>query len=217
MENLAPGQKIIEVDSCTVHLAGKQLLAPLSLSFSAGDFLSICGPSGSGKSTLLQLLLGFIFPSRGSYRLLEGKAGWQQIQRLRQMSYCIFQGSQLPLPHPDASALEALLHPFSFRAKRSYRPSSQQIQGSLDKLGFPHLDLEQAYQRFSGGERQALALALALCLPQRILFLDEACSALDRPRSQRVQELLMSEAYTVLAISHDPAWLESSPQVLELA
>ena len=72
--------------------------------------------------------------------------------------------------------------------------------------------------RFSGGQRQRLAIARALARRPRLLILDEATTALDPQTEEAICDTLRGLAgeITILAISHQPAILRISDRVYEI-
>ncbi len=66
-------------------------------------------------------------------------------------------------------------------------------------------------EEVSGGERQRLALAIALLLKRKIFLLDEATSSLDRKLKKKVVDYFLNQkSLTVLSISHDSEWLDTN-------
>jgi putative ABC transport system ATP-binding protein len=68
--------------------------------------------------------------------------------------------------------------------------------------------LKEDYVNLSGGEKQRIALIVALLLKRDIFLLDEATSSLDRELKLRVIDFFTHRPeWTVLSISHDQDWL----------
>jgi ATP-binding cassette subfamily C protein len=98
---------------------------------------------------------------------------------------------------------------------------------SVDALGFVK-QLPQGLQTvvgergslLSGGQRQRIALARALIHQPSLVILDEATSALDPGTEtaicQSLKTLSSTTGLTILAISHQPAWVEAADRVYQL-
>jgi putative ABC transport system ATP-binding protein len=69
----------------------------------------------------------------------------------------------------------------------------------------------------SGGEKQRIAVARALLLGKKVFLADEITSALDEESSRVVLELFASSDYTILSVSHDPAWQARFPIRLSIS
>jgi ATP-binding cassette subfamily B protein len=168
----------IEFDNVHFQYDGAPVLSGISFRIERGMSVAIVGPSGSGKSTILNLLLRFYDPSRGAVRV-DGRdlraitqESWRaQIGLVFQESF-LFRGTvreNISLEQPgctQAAVLEA--------ARQAG------LDDFLSRLP-SGLDTEAGERggRFSGGERQRIALARALVCNPAVLSLDEATSALD--------------------------------------
>ena len=95
------------------------------------------------------------------------------------------------------------------RANAPLGRQDDRIPEVLDLLELGREVLDRDIERLSGGERQRLALAVALLLRREVFLLDEPTSALDDRLKRRAVELFCGHSdWTVLAVSHDAAWLE---------
>ena len=56
---------VLDFDRVAIHLGGREILSPTSLSVRRGEFVCVIGPSGCGKTTLLRAAAGFVAPSAG--------------------------------------------------------------------------------------------------------------------------------------------------------
>ena len=76
-------------------------------------------------------------------------------------------------------------------------------------------DVGQMGMKLSGGQRQRISLARALVLRPRLLILDEVTSALDEETEAAICRNItdLSQMYTVVAITHRPAWIRIATRV----
>ncbi len=203
---------IFSLDNCSVTSGEKPLLAPLSFTVETGEFVTITGPSGVGKTTLLQLLLGFVPPSTGQMRFRNRPLGPPLLKELRRQTAVVFQE-----PVVNGHTIRGFLHhPFSYKQNRAALPDPGRIASELAMVGLGQIDLDGPVETLSGGEKQRVALVGALLLDRPVLVLDEVTSALDGSHRDRVQKTLIERGSTVVTVSHDPAWIERSPRVLQL-
>ena len=180
-----------------------------SLKLYPGHTLGVVGESGSGKTTLALALLKLV-RSDGSI-LLDGKpvggTGGHAMADVRRAMQIVFQdpyGSLSPRMSVGEIISEGLdAHGLvQDAAERDRRVVKILEEVEIDpgvRFRYPH--------EFSGGQRQRIAIARALILEPRILFLDEPTSALDRTVQVQVLELLNNlqrqHKLAYVFISHD--------------
>ncbi|MYB34602.1 MAG: ABC transporter ATP-binding protein [Gammaproteobacteria bacterium] len=184
-------------------------LNPTTLELQTGRTLGVVGESGSGKTTLALALLRLV-DYEGQIRLdgkLLGKLSGPAMMQIRRTMQVVFQdpyGSLSPrMPVADivSEGLDAhkLMTDPEDRDREVIR-MLEQVEIDPDvRFRYPH--------EFSGGQRQRIAIARALILKPKILFLDEPTSALDRTVQIQVLELLerLQKQYGMayVFISHD--------------
>ncbi len=184
---------------------GRKVLEGFSLEIARGDKVLVYGKSGKGKSTLLKMLLGFVFPSAGSVyfegRRIDPKSVWEARRKIAYVS------QDLDLSRGKARDFIAQIH--AFKANRGKANIEGELTAAMEWLELDRGVLDKEMADLSGGEKQRLALALALSLGRDVFLLDEATSAVDpRMKERIVRRFASMESATVLAVSHDVTWLE---------
>lgn len=174
-------------------LAGKPLLADVSLTIPAGRRLVVMGANGAGKSLFLRLCHGLIAPTSGRCRWASGE-GRARAQAM------VFQRPVL-LRRSVAANLE---YPLTLqRMPRAARAAV--VARTLERFGLEQM-AQQPARLLSGGEQQRLALARAWAMAPQVLFLDEPSSALD-PSATRIIEAMIAEfsdeGITIVMSTHD--------------
>ena len=165
-----------------------EILHDISLEVLPNEFVALIGPSGCGKSTLLRIVAGLIPPSSGQV-LCEGRplAGLNPATALVFQSFALL--PWLRAVDNVALPLEARGVPVAERLRRAER--------ILTLMGLK--GHARAYPReLSGGMRQRVGIARALCQEPRILLMDEPFSSLDMLTAQSLRE-------QVLDLWRDPA------------
>ena len=167
---------------------GQTLLAQLSFSLSAGQALLIRGPSGSGKTTLLRAIAG-LWPHCDGH-----------IQRPPQ-SEVLFLSQRPYLPLGSLRAALHYPHPASAKSERAAEVlRSVQLGHLIDKL-----DEEADWGRIlSLGEQQRLGFGRLLLAAPKVIFLDEATSAMDEGLEEALYHLLRSRLphATLVSVGH---------------
>jgi len=180
-----------------------------SLRLYPGRTLGLVGESGSGKTTLALALLKLV-RSEGQICLDGaplGEPGGPSLARVRRAMQIVFQdpyGSLSPrLPIGEIVSEGLMAHGLVADPEaRDHKVVKILEEVEIDpdvRFRYPH--------EFSGGQRQRIAIARALILEPRILFLDEPTSALDRTVQVQVLELLdrlqRQHQLAYIFISHD--------------
>ena len=192
-------------------------LSDVSFSIDEGTTVGIVGSSGAGKSTLAALVVRLYDPTGGSV-LVDG-VDIRSVSRSSLRRNIAVVAQETFLFH--ATVLENLRYgnPAASRAAVEDAARRAQIHNTIAALpdGYDTLVGERGY-RFSGGERQRLAIARAILSDARILILDEATSALDSVSEREVQESLapLLAGRTNLIIAHRLSTIRTADVILVL-
>jgi zinc/manganese transport system ATP-binding protein len=193
----------IQLDRASIRLGSRTVLAEVSLSIAAGEFIGVLGPNGSGKTTLMRALLGLIKPSGGTVRVFghAPKRGAADIGYVPQVRTAV---SDLRMRGLDVVA--SCLHGERWGLPTLERADYRVIDDALAAVGAREL-ADRPLSEMSGGERQRLLLAQALMGSPRLLLLDEPLISLD-PRQQevvieQVRSFSRQRGVTVLFSAHE--------------
>lgn len=239
------GAGAVHIERMTYRLPERgALFADLTLTVPAGQHVALVGRSGSGKSTLLRILSGGIGGYEGEVRiagaapsvrspwfgyvpqapaLLPGSLrdnllyGLQRRDAPAQGSAPFLDLEPLDLDASDRPALDAHLLRVCERVGLLPDLAALASAGAEGRgLGF---DPGERGARLSGGQRQKLALARVLLRRPSVLLLDEISAGLDRASAAQVEEALALQwrGQTVIAATHDRAWLPRFDRVIVLS
>jgi ATP-binding cassette subfamily C protein len=213
---LAP-MTIIELDGVTVGDEREPRLSRIDVVVHAGEVLGVTGPSGAGKTTLLDVITGLIAPDAGTIRhngaAMDERIGllWRdRISYVPQEPFLLNESVRKNLTwggkdRPDESLWEAL--------------SVARMDGVVRRSG-DGLDTEVSERgiRFSGGERQRIALARALLRRPDVLILDEATSAIDVETEASIFESLAATRpeLTIIVVAHRASTLAMCDRIIRL-
>jgi zinc transport system ATP-binding protein len=190
----------LEVKNLTLSYGDEPVITDLSFSVDDGDYICVVGENGSGKTTLLQSVLGLVHPLKGSITFADKKTR-KSIGYLPQQ-----QKVQSDFP---ASVLEVVQSGFvngglfSFDFTEAKRRKAHDV---MHDLKIEHSLSNKCFRELSGGQRQKVLLARALCATDKMLLLDEPVTGLDPVSTAEMYRIirgLNDNGMTVIMISHD--------------
>lgn len=209
---------VIELDGVDLYFGDYAAVKDLSFRVLEGEIVALLGRTGAGKSTALHMIMGVLEPSNGTVRV-EGLDPYRDFKALRGKLSVSFQTDRL-LPwrrawENVALGLDILGHDKEYQRAEAIRwLENVKIIGDDDIAKYPH--------ELSGGMRQRVSLARALCVDPALVLLDESFSQLDHVTSMTLRadftELVRRLGKTCVLITHriDDA-LEMADRILVLA
>ena len=196
----------VEVDRIRFSYRGNACLEDVSFTVGTGETLCLLGPNGSGKTTLLRCLLALSELESGSVRI-NGHDAHRVSRRVlaRQIAY-VPQSSAVIFPFTvfDIALMGRTAH-LEGLAMPSAKDERYALQ-ALGQLGIEHLK-DRPFQQISGGERQLVLIARALCQEAPVVVMDEPTASLDYGNQIRVLKILnelRQSGYTVIVSAHNP-------------
>ena len=195
----------------------KQILNKTSATFQHKKLNSIIGLSGEGKTTVADLICGLFQPDAGEL-LIDGIS-------LLDIDISDWRG-QIGYVTQENNLLNTSIKNNITLGDNKF--SSEDINNSLIKSHsnsfinqLPNgieTTVGENGAHLSGGQRQRILIARALVHSPRLLILDEATSALDRETEKSLSEIFkeLSKEITIISISHRPALVEISDNIIKL-
>jgi ABC-2 type transport system ATP-binding protein len=160
----------------------KCALRPLHLTVEEGEIFGFLGPNGAGKTTTLKLLMGLMFPTSGSARILG-----MEINDPRMKAQIGFLPEQ-PYFYDYLTANELLTY---YAQLSGVDPSERRhkVSDVLGKVGLQDAGRTQL-RKFSKGMLQRVGIAQAILHDPKVLFFDEPMSGLDPMGRREVRDLM---------------------------
>jgi ABC-2 type transport system ATP-binding protein len=172
-------------------------LDALTIQVAQGEVYGFLGPNGAGKSTTLKLLMGLIFPTSGTARILERPVS--DLATRRQIGFL----PENPYFY-DYLTAEELLSYFAGLSGLSGITRRQRVAAVLDEVGIGG-ERGMKLRSFSKGMIQRVGVAQALIGDPRVVFFDEPMSGLDPLGRRDLRQLMLrlrDRGCTVFFSSH---------------
>lgn len=195
--------KEIKLENLTFSYDGKRdVLKNVNMTFPEKGMTAIVGESGCGKSTVVNMLIGAFRPQKGDVTV-----GGKQLEKLSRESW-----------YSHLSAVSYNTYIFNESVRDNFKMakenvSDEEILAALEKVnlkefieengGLDKVITEDA-NNISGGQKQRLALAIALVSDKDIYVFDEATSNIDIDSEAIIMKNIkaISEEKSVIVISH---------------
>ncbi len=180
-----------------LHLRKRKSLEGLNMQVEQSEVFGFIGPNGAGKSTTIKLLLGLIFPTAGSARIL-GKP-ISDIEMHREIGYL----PEQPYFYDYLTAAE-LLDYFARFHDLAAADRKERVQRMLKKVGLETARKIQL-RKYSKGMLQRVGLAQAILHDPQLVILDEPMSGLDPLGRREVRDIILElkrDGKTVMFSTH---------------
>ena len=184
---------VLDLDGVYLTRAGRKVLSGVNWTVKAGEHWFILGPNGSGKTSLLEVVMGYLWATRGTVQVMGETYGKTNLPELRKkIGYVApwvprhVRGGETVIEVVAAgteggTAYHDTITP-ALRAKvRSKLRALGLLKGTGYRSGFgTRYPFEfTPFENLSSGEQLKVAIARALMAEPRVLILDEPFSALD--------------------------------------
>ncbi len=175
----------------------KCALRPLYLNVEEGEIFGFLGPNGAGKTTTLKMLMGLVFPTGGSARILGMDVNDPQVKA--QIGFL----PEQPYFYDYLTARE-LLEYYGRLSGVVGKDLSARVEKVLGRVGLPDVGGVQL-RKFSKGMLQRVGIAQAILHEPKVVFFDEPMSGLDPMGRREVRDLmeqLKADGKTVFFSTH---------------
>lgn len=188
----------------------------VSLSLEKGEILGVVGESGAGKSTIGNAVIGLLEPPgkmTGGTVLLNG----ERIDALPRPAFRKVRGRRIGMIFQDPlTSLDPLqtienqlIETMQVHLQLSHRQAHARAVALMESVGIdePEIRLQHYPHQFSGGMRQRVVIALALCCEPEVVIADEPTTALDVSIQAQILDLLRKlckeKQMGMILITHD--------------
>ena len=194
------------VDKISGGYPHHKVLNHVSFSLEAGEVLCVMGPNGSGKSTLFKMLLRFLPLDSGSISIdHQDSQSFSQKEYAKQIAYI----PQEHIPTFSYTVFEMVLMGRTCHLGKLSSPTKNDHSGVTDALMLLNINhlANHHYTELSGGQRQLVLIARAICQDAKILIMDEPTASLDYANRELISSAvrtLSKKGYSIILSTHSP-------------
>ena len=205
---------LLRADRVSVTYGAFTALSDVSLSFGAGEFISIVGPNGAGKSTLVNVLTGLVRPTEGEVRFKDADIAGRGPVWLTRCGMA--RSFQLVSIFPDLSVWESIAVGVIARTGRGRRwlanvrrdpmlASEVEAIAALFRLSSR---LNERCRTLSQGDKKLLDVASAFAMRPEVILLDEPTSGVSTADKHAVMKVMVDAARlmgisSIIQVEHD--------------
>jgi iron complex transport system ATP-binding protein len=182
------------------------ILQSISLQVEPGEFFMIIGPNGAGKTSLLKAMAHLIPTDKGNIKILGRLQSDYSKRQLAQVAAMVPQQVTTDFPFTVEETVLMGRSPhlgmFAIESKEDIAITRQ----AMEFTDVAHL-ADRKLDQISGGERQRVIIARAICQQPKIILLDEPTAALDPSHQLKIMDLMerlrKDQQITIIMVSHD--------------
>ena len=190
----------------------RKILNDFNFNIKEGEFVVVIGGNGAGKSTFFNIISGALKPDSGKI-VISGEDVTNKSQEYRSKYVSKVMQDPKMGSIENMTIFENMAFAYKRGQKRGFElfQSSNRIELFRDKLSILNIGLENRMDEFvsnlSGGQRQALSIAMAMLQDSKLLLLDEITAAIDPPGSDNIMsitnDIIRAQSRTSIMITHD--------------
>jgi simple sugar transport system ATP-binding protein len=204
-------EPILDIRSVSKRFGGVEALRDVSMALYPGEVVALAGDNGAGKSTLIKTISGVHGADGGEIRFAGEVVRFATPEAARAHGIeTIYQdlalADNLTIGANIFLGREPMKRLFGFLPVLDRPAMAKAAKETMARLDFHVNRLDAPVGRFSGGQRQAVAIGRAIYWNARVLIMDEPTAALGVPEQRKVVSLiqnLKAQGRAIIFISHN--------------
>lgn len=193
----------LEVKNLNYNIKKLPFLSNINLNVKKGQFVGLIGPNGCGKTTLLKNIYRTLEPEKGSILIDNKNIRGLKNKELSKLMAIVMQENYLEFDFTvkEIVSMGRLSSTSKFSSDISYE-DEKIIDESLEKVELIKYK-DSSFFSLSGGEKQRVMIALALCQNTDFIVLDEPTNHLDIKNQIQIMNMLKDSNITIFTTIHD--------------
>ena len=197
---------LLEIENLYGGYGKEDIVKGVTAQADAGEILCLVGPNGCGKTTLFRLILGSLKATSGKVRI-DGKDTSEISQK--ELAKLVAYIPQYHTPIYEYTVLEIVIMGRASHFSAFDQPSAADREAAfkaLEKINAAYLANEK-YTDLSGGQRQLILIARAICQEAKVFVMDEPAANLDYANHQLLMDVIVdlaAKGYLVIMSTHSP-------------
>ncbi|GAA0603396.1 ABC transporter ATP-binding protein [Virgibacillus siamensis] len=200
---------LIEMNDVSLIQNQKRIIQHLNWKVEDGQHWAILGLNGAGKTTLLNLVCGYLFPTKGTMKVLGKEFGKYPLQDLRKEIGWVSNSLLEKMKYHDESTGLQIVLSGKFASIGLYdTPTDADVEKAskiMDQVGVQKLR-NQPCRNMSQGEKQRILIGRAFMASPKILILDEPCAGLDFLSKEQllktIEQMAAHNRTTLIYVTH---------------
>ncbi|WP_061309578.1 ABC transporter ATP-binding protein [Clostridium botulinum] len=192
----------LKLEGIKYDIGSKELLRGIDLNVEKNHFVGLIGPNGCGKTTLLKNIYRYLTPKEGSVYIDDKNIYGMKNKELSKLMAVVMQEHSLEF---DFSVKEIVaMGRFSSNNRFTSVDGDDEklIEKALENVGLEEYE-DRSFLSLSGGEKQRVMIAMALCQNTELIVLDEPTNHLDIKYQLQIIHMLRHLDITTFTTLHD--------------
>ena len=197
---------LIELRNVSLQYGLRDVVRDVSARIEEGEFFVVIGPNGAGKTTLLKSMAGLHRLAAGDILLRQRPVAEYPRKELARSLAMVPQQINAEFPFTVAETVIMGRYPHLGLLAVEGMRDLELAEQAMEFTEVLHL-ADRRLDQISGGERQRVIIARAICQQSKVLLLDEPTASLDPAHQLRIMDLMeqlrQREQVTIVMVSHD--------------